>query len=152
MLEHKLTALLEERFGEEDLQDCYVIEVIRGKGDKIEVFLESDGDLTLGKCQKISRYLEKHIDENSWLGEKYTLEVSSPGTDRPLQLLRQYHKNVGRNIRIKAAEDIDVTGVLKEVTEQGIKVEETKKKKEILMHEFDFDQIREAKIQVSFKK
>ena len=152
MLEKKLATILTARFEEEDLQDCYIVEVVRGKGNKVEVFVDSDGELTLNKCRIISRHLEKYIDEQGWLGEKYTLEVSSPGLDRPLRLVRQYEKNVGRNIRIKTDDDVEVVGVLTSFTDKGIIVVEQKKKKEIINHEFDYDQIREAKIQVSFKK
>jgi len=152
MLEEKLTQLLQEHFKEEEFQDCYVVEVVRGKGDKVEAFIDSDGELTLRKCQRISRFLEKHIEENKWLEDKYTLEVSSPGLGRPLQLLRQYKKNVGRNIRVKADDGVDITGLLETVTDKGIVVVEKLKKKETKNHEFAYSEIREAKIQISFKK
>ncbi|MEL6124206.1 MAG: ribosome maturation factor [Bacteroidota bacterium] len=153
MIEKKLVALLESRFEEEDLRDCYVVEVLAKKGQKVEVFVDSDGALTLDKCRIISRYLENHIEEKGWLGEKYTLDVSSPGIDRPITLLRQYRKNLGRKIRVKVHSEEGekrVEGILHKVDEENIAVIEKRKKEEIV-HHVDFDQIIEAKILISFK-
>ncbi|MEO0041740.1 MAG: hypothetical protein RL329_1188, partial [Bacteroidota bacterium] len=87
--------------------------------------------IQLGQCQKLSRYLENELDVNLWLTEEYTLEISSPGVERPLKLARQYPRNVGRNIEVKfGAEPIVKLGLLKSVTETEIVVEETVKRKE----------------------
>jgi len=150
MLEETIERLLVERFKEEDLQDCYLVEVQKSKGDKVEVFVDSDGSLTLNKCRIISRHLEKHLEENGLVNDKYTLEVSSPGLDRPLTQMRQYVKNIGRKIRITDTEDQKVEGKLSSVDDQRILIVE-KLKKEEKEHTFSFDQIKEAKILVSFK-
>ena len=95
MIEKLLSEVLEQRFREEDLNDCFLVDVVEKKNDRIEVYIESDATLTIDTCKKVSRYLEKQIEEHKWLGEKYTLDVSSPGVDNPLKLVRQYKKNVG---------------------------------------------------------
>src|SRR5690625_6104146 len=60
----------------------------------------SDSGMTLAKCQAFSRHIESYLDETLVLGEKYELDVSSPGLDRPLKLVRQYHNNIGRDLKV----------------------------------------------------
>jgi len=105
LIEQKIAALLAEKFKEEDYVDFFIVEIKMHSNNKLEVFIDSDTSLPLSKCQKISRYLEYHIDENQWLGEKYIIEVSSPGISRPLTLVRQYQKNIGRKLAINFLED-----------------------------------------------
>jgi len=150
LIEKSIRKALDEKFSEEEYKDCFVVEIVISKGNKVVAFIECDGPLTLKKCQAISRYLEKLIEENKWLGEKYTLEVSSPGIDRPLLEFRQYKKNIGRNIRIRDHEGGEVKGKLEIVDENGIEVLE-KLKKEEKRHVLPFNKIKEAKILVSFK-
>jgi ribosome maturation factor RimP len=85
--------------------------------------------------------------------DDFSLEVSSPGLDEPLKLMRQYHKNTGRKVEVLLKDGVKTEGVLKEVTDAGIKVEETRgknKKKEIIEHNFPFDLIKSTKIQIVF--
>lgn len=92
MIEGRIIELLEQKFVEPDWQDCFVVEVKQHATNKLEVFIDSDDSITFEKCRKISRYLEEFLDKYLWLGEKYTLDVSSPGISRPLVLKRQYQK------------------------------------------------------------
>jgi ribosome maturation factor RimP len=45
------------------------------------------------------------LDAAGWHGKKYTLNVSSPGLDRPLRDIRQYHSNIGRQARVTVLRD-----------------------------------------------
>ncbi len=99
-IEEKIENLLQAKYAEPDYADCFTIEIKLGAENTLEVFVDSEIALDFAKCQKISRYLEAFLDENKWLGEQYTLEVSSPGADRPLVFLRQYKKHIGRNLEI----------------------------------------------------
>ena len=93
------------------------------KSHKLEVFIESDEDLTLGEVQRISRQLQKSLDEGDFLGDSYRLDVSSPGIDRPLKLKRQYMKNIGRVVSIELDEGEKITARLKAVDDEGLVVE-----------------------------
>ena len=158
MIEEKIRELLEEKFQEEEFQDCYLVEMKHHQSNKrVEVYIECDNALTHEKCQKISRYLEGFIDENQWLGEKYILEVSSPGIGRPLRLKRQYHKNIGRRIEVDFIEGKPHTGQLIEVNDDTITIEYEivvkdgkKKRKEMFQHIIPFDNIKKAKVKVTF--
>jgi len=77
--------------------DYYVVDIkYIAAFNKVQLFLESDTAVTIDRCAIISRIIEKVLDEEKWLGEKYILEVSSAGMDNPLKVLRQYHKHLGK--------------------------------------------------------
>jgi ribosome maturation factor RimP len=124
---------------------------------RIQVFIDSDSELTIEKCAEISRFLEFHLENEGLVPEHYNLEVSSPGVDNPLQMRRQYQKNVGRKVRVKTMDGKHKSGVLKSVTGQYITLEEERKKgkkeksKEERTHQFEFDEIESTKVLISFK-
>jgi ribosome maturation factor RimP len=60
---------------------------------------ESNG-VTLDDCTLVSRTLEKSLDERGDLSERYVLEVSSPGVERPLVRKRDFARFVGREIAV----------------------------------------------------
>jgi len=156
----KIERLLAEKFQEEEFADCYIVEIEHPADNRLNVFMDSDSGITFEKCRKISRYLESFIDEEGWMGEKYTLDVSSPGITRPLKLKRQYFKNVGRKVKVKTTNEgeKEVAGTMIEVTDEKIVVEyserikEGKKKRTVVIQkEIPFEEIKETKIQISFK-
>lgn len=145
----KLRDLLGQKFTEESFRDCFVVDITISKSNKVQIFVDCDSGVNLKTCSQLSRYLEAYLDESLVLGEKYTLEVSSPGVDRPL-IKRQYPKNVGRNIKLKLKEDKKLKGKLEAANEGGIEVLVAKGKKESEVLSIPFDDIVEAKIIVSF--
>ncbi len=156
MIEEHITDLLEVKFQEAEFSDCFLIE-IKHTNKKLEVFIDSDTGVTFEKCQKISRYLEQHIDEEGWLGEKYVLEVSSPGVSRPLTVWRQYPRNIGRKVEVTLNDGLKKTGVLLAVAEQEITIEEKiriqegkKKKTKVVQTPVPFDAIRKTVVKISF--
>lgn len=160
-LTEKLTALLEQKFQEEEFSHLFLVELKHSTNDVIQIFLDSDSSVTYEYCVKLSRYLEGHIEEGGWLGEKYTLDVSSAGVGAPLQFKRQYVKNIGRNVSVEVKDDHKhIKGVLTEVNEDSVVVEyeekvkiEGRKKKELttIRKEVPFDNIKKTIITVSFK-
>jgi len=159
-LKQRLEQLLIEKFKEEIYHDLFIVDIQVKPNDQVFVFLESDSQLTIGMCSKISRYLEHHIEENGWLGEKYTIEVSSPGVGNPLKLPRQFRKNIGRLLSVKVADDHKhKVGTLTTVSDQGIileheekrQIEGRKKKEKVTIEtEIAFDQIEKAVVKIQF--
>jgi len=156
-LEEKINELLAAKFQEDAFQDCFLVELNLHGTNKLEVFLDCDSGLTFDKCRQISRHLESYIDEEGWFGEKYTLEVSSPGLTRPLKLNRQYRKNIGRKVEVTLIDGTIKTGTLKAAGETDITIEETvitkegKKKKTVeVQTELPFEEIKKTKIVISF--
>jgi ribosome maturation factor RimP len=157
VVEQKIDSLLTEKFQEEEFQDCFLLEIKVHPHNKIDVFIDSDTGITFEKCHKISRYLESYLDSEGWVGEKYILEVSSPGTSRPLTLLRQYHRNIGRKVEVSLDEEKTYEGKLVAVGEDFIVVEEKirikegkKKKTEIRQSEIPFADIKKTIVKISF--
>lgn len=73
----------------------------------IQLFVDTDTGITIDQCAKVSRALSAELDANRVFESSLLLEVSSPGIDRPLILLRQYHKNVGRKFKVKYSTGTD---------------------------------------------
>ena len=154
MIENKITTLLQAKFEEPEYQDCFIVDIAQNN-TKVEVYIDCDSGLSLGKCQKLSRYLEGIIDEEAWLGPKYILEVSSPGLTRPL-IPRQYAKNIGRKVKVQT-ETETFEGVLDKVENEAVFISfttvekiEKKKVKTDVVKEIHFDDIKEIKIIISF--
>ena len=91
------------------------------------------------------------------MGEKYTLEVSSPGVTRPLKFARQYPKNINRTLQVKLKNGTQKEGILKAVSdldislEEKIKVQEGKKKKtQTIISTILFENIKETKVKITF--
>lgn len=156
-LEDTIKALLATKFEEEEFADCFLIEIKLHKHNKLDIFLDSDSGITFKKCQRISRYLEAYLDEEGALGEKYVLEVSSPGLGRPLKLRRQYLKNIGRKVEVNLNEGKPMSGVLVAVEEDHIAIEyeikykEGKKnRKRMVQTPIPFENIKKTVVTISF--
>lgn len=157
----KMEGLLEEKFQEEGYQDLFLVETKYNNSNRLFVYIDSDEQLNIERCARLSRFLEKHIEENEWLGEKYTLEVSSPGVDRPLTSARQYRKNIGRTVSVKLQDEHKhVQGKLTKVEEDKVVVSYTEKrriegrrKKETVEveRELPFADIEQTVVKISFK-
>jgi ribosome maturation factor RimP len=154
-----ITKLLEVKFQEEDFKDCFLVELVhQPKQNKLEVFIDADNSLSFERCQKISRFLEGPLDENKWLGERYILEVSSPGVERPLKYLRQYIKNKGRKVEVTLLDGKKVEGIMDDVSEEGIisvsyetKRKEGKKNiKETVIDKIDLKDIKATIVKITF--
>lgn len=160
-LTERLHTLLEEKFQEEDWSHLFVVDIKQLPSEMIQVFLDSDEAVTYEHCTKISRFLEQHIEENGWLGDRYTLDVSSAGVGAPLVLKRQYYKNIGRNVTVELEDDHKhLKGVLAAVSEEHITVTyeekvrlEGRKKKELrtVEQQVPFENIKKTIVTVSFK-
>ena len=96
----------------------------------------------------------KVIEEEAWYPDgNFSLEVSSPGVDEPLQLPRQFKKNVGRKLAVTLQDDTKMEGKLTEANEDGILLEYTegKNKKAVTINKvLAFDEIKQAVVQISF--
>jgi ribosome maturation factor RimP len=66
----------------------------------IRLFVYGQNGVTLGECARLSKMVGGLIDGTELFDRGYTLEVSSPGLDRPLLTLRDYKYRVGETVRI----------------------------------------------------
>ncbi len=97
-LEQKLQDLLQGSV--EDLGcELWGIECQRvGRYLTVRLFIDKEGGVTVDDCADVSRQVSAVLDVEDPIADKYNLEVSSPGLDRPLFTLAQYTRYVGQEI------------------------------------------------------
>lgn len=134
--------------------DIFLVSIKIKPVNNIKIYLDADGGLGIEKCIKINRALYKIMEESAMYPDgDFSLEVSSPGIEEPLKLLRQYRKNVGRDVEVITHEGIKKEGKLTEVAEEKIVIEYTEGKgKKAITKKDDllFTDIKQTKVQVKF--
>ena len=106
------------------------------------------GGVGIGECSRLNARLDKELYEGLKIGDDYTLEVSSPGLDRPLTVFPDFRRSIGRKVRLFLRERIsgkmEVVGTIQGVrdsevilgTQQGdllIGIEKIEKGKQIII-------------------
>lgn len=138
--------------------EMFLVDVSVSPSNVIQVYIDSFDGLTIDKCVAISRSIEQQLDRDA---EDFELQVSSPGLSEPLKVIKQYVKNIGRDLEVLTSEGQILEGELHEADEEGIllktakreKVEGHKKKQLIVKeHQLKYGEINSAKVVVSFKK
>lgn len=135
------------------LVDIIISVSAREEPKKVLILLDGDEGIKIDDCARISRKVGFIIEKEEIIEDAYRLEVSSPGLDHPIVLLRQYMKNIGRNVRITTEEGEQYEGTLTAATEAEVSIAEEKgkgskkEKNEII---FPFDQIKKTEILVKF--
>ncbi len=134
--------------------DVFLVNIRIKPTNNIKIFLDADSGLSIEKCIKINRALYKIMEEKTMYPDgNYSLEVSSPGIDEPLKMVRQYHKNLGRNLEVTLADGTKQEGKLLTVTEEAFVLEVTTGKgKKAVVQEivYAFTGIKQAKVLISF--
>ena len=147
-LEQKINKLLEGHPAH------FLVEVRIKPTNNVKVFIDGDQGVILSELITYNRKLYKELEESGLFPDgDFSLEVSSPGLDEPLKLVRQYKKNVGRYVEVTMSDATKKEGRLIDTTADGIIIEtETGKgkKKEIKQETLLFDQIKQTKIQIKF--
>jgi ribosome maturation factor RimP len=67
----------------------------------VQILVDTDAGITIDACADLSREIGTVLESAGVIDGPYRLEVSSPGLDKPLRLLRQYPKNIGRPFRVR---------------------------------------------------
>jgi ribosome maturation factor RimP len=131
-----------------------LVEVKIKATNNIKVFIEGDKGITIEKCVQFNRQLYKLIESSDFFPPgSFSLEVSSPGVDKPLKLQRQYLKNTGRNIEILFNDGSVKSGRLLQVSNDDIILEETVgkgKKTETRQLVIPFSNIKTTTVQIEF--
>ncbi|MHB0977609.1 MAG: ribosome maturation factor RimP [Candidatus Aquicultorales bacterium] len=124
--EERLVALIEpalDRMGLELID----LELKREAGGKVlRVFIDSPNGVTLDTCADASNLLSETLDEKDPIVGPYSLEVSSPGIERPLTKKEHFKRFLGERVRVKTYGPVngrkDFTGILVGADENGIRV------------------------------
>jgi len=136
-----------------DKDEIFLVDVnVKGKvgNRKIQVFIDGDKSVDIDECSTISKKLSDELEEQDIVDGKYIIEVSSPGADKPLKLIRQYTKHIGRELEVVTKENKKHQGVLLDVLNEKIElsVKSSKVKKELNSDTFKlpFEEIESAKV------
>lgn len=99
-LEQNLQEMLQDAV--EDLGcELWGIECQRvGRFMTVRLFIDKDGGVTVDDCADVSRQVSAILDVEDPIADKYNLEVSSPGLDRPLFTLPQFERYIGQDITV----------------------------------------------------
>jgi ribosome maturation factor RimP len=134
--------------------DVFLVNIRVKPTNNFKVFLDADSGLGIEKCIKINRALYKIMEEKAMYPDgDFSLEVSSPGIDEPLKMLRQYYKNIGRNVEVVLNDGSKKEGKLLEVSETAIVLEqkEGKGKKAVTVNtSLQFADIKQTTVMISF--
>ena len=77
-------------------------------GDNLTIFIDKPGGVTIEDCELIHNLVDGPLDElDPTEGKPYTLNVSSPGIDRPIVTDKDYARNIGLELEIKLFEPIN---------------------------------------------
>ena len=79
----------------------------QGRYSLLRVYIEREEGVTIEECEKVSRQVSALLDVEDPIAGEYTLEVSSPGVDRPLFSVEQYAKYVGSEVNLKLRRAVD---------------------------------------------
>jgi len=135
-------------------EDIFLVDMRIKPINNFKIFLDADGGLGIEKCIKINRALYKRMEEAGMYPEgDFSLEVSSPGLDEPLKMLRQYQKNMGRMVEVVLQDGTKQEGKLIQVTAELIQLEFTEgkgKKAEVKQMEIAFADIKQTKVLIQF--
>ena len=96
----------------------------------IEVLADKiNGGITLDECTRLNRKIAEAIENQNLLAEPYTLEVSSPGLDRPLKTGQDFLRAFGREVRFFLAQPvqnkIEYTGVVNKMEGEEVIIDTT---------------------------
>jgi len=89
----------------------------------LRVFIDKPGGVALVDLERVSREMGDLLDAEDLISERYDLEVSSPGLDRPLRKEREFRWARGKRVRCWLGDGRDVSGRLLDVLEDRLVLE-----------------------------
>ncbi len=78
------------------------VEFKQGREPALTVYIDTETGVDLNTCEAFHHAIDPVLDEvDPTFGAPYTLNVSSPGLDRPLKTKRDFEKNMGKKVEVK---------------------------------------------------
>ncbi len=145
-----LDAALAER------EHLFLIDLSINDANKISIILDGDFGVNLQDCIDVSRAVENNLDREE---QDFSLEVASAGVSSPLKLVRQFKKNIGRTIKVKAISSEEIEAKLSMADDEKITLEwQAREPKKIgkgketvdKKLEIPYENIKEAIVIISF--
>ena len=152
-----VTKLAEERIAERD-EKLFIVDLSISTSNIIRLEIDkTEGNVTIEDCVSVSRNIEHNLDREE---VDFELHVSSAGLDKPVRHINQFAKNVGRSFKVTPETGEQFEAELLKMSDenlvfkQRIQRRDEAKKKKVWVEEFielPYNQIKEAKIVISFK-
>ncbi|RBP49181.1 ribosome maturation factor RimP [Arenicella xantha] len=123
--------------------ELVAVEISGGDTSILRIYIDSPSGkgVTIDDCAKASRQFSAILDVDDPISSRYTLEVSSPGMDRPLAKPQHFQAVVGQDVKIRMNTLVDgrrrFTGELVEATDEFAVVEVDGEQTELLYSEMD---------------
>jgi ribosome maturation factor RimP len=108
--------------------ECWGVEYIsQGRHSLLRVYIDHTNGILVEDCEKVSRQVSGILDVEDPIPGEYTLEVSSPGMDRPLFTIEQFSAFVGEQVKVRLRSPYEgrrnFQGLLRGVEEQDVVVQ-----------------------------
>ena len=97
---NKIKALAESLLQEEKMELADMELLRMGRGWALRLFIDKTGGITLDDCASVSRQFGDQLEVEGLIPFRYTLEVSSPGLDRPLKKDQDFLRHIGNQIQV----------------------------------------------------
>ena len=126
---------------------------VAGRRRVLRVAVDQDGGVTMDDIAEATREVSRVLDDGDLMGaQPYTLEVSSPGVDRPLTLPRHWRRNAGRLVKVALADPGtdaggSVTGRIVSADDTGAVLDVEGSEQRV-----SYADVARAKVQIEFKK
>jgi ribosome maturation factor RimP len=119
-----------------------------GKRRLLRVAVDKDGGVTLDDIADATKEVSRILDESDVMGEQpYTLEVTSPGVDRPLTLPRHWRRNAGRLVKVTLRDGRTVTGRVTTSDDTSVSLDVEGGTEQVALAD-----VAKAKVQVEFNR
>ena len=129
-----------------DVEDVEVSSA--GRRSVVRVLVDSETGVTLDDIAAATHLVSDVLDGSDALGEApYTLEVTSPGVDRPLKLPRHWRRNVGRLVRVTSSDTSQVTGRIQSAEDDSAVLDVDGSQRKVL-----YADVVKARVEVEFSR
>jgi ribosome maturation factor RimP len=123
------------------LEDVTIISA--GRRSMLTVIVDGDTHLSLDQVTSATKAIGEIVESIQSLGETpFTLEVTSPGLDRPLTKVRHWQKNINRLVKVVLLDGLEIKGRIKDVNEVSATVDEKN---------INYSDIKRATLEIEFK-
>jgi len=118
----------------------------------VTCIVDGDASLNLDQVTSVSRLISELLDEAAFMGETpFTLEVTSPGVDRPLTQPRHFAKNVDRLLKIIKLDGSEITGRILSNSDHDVTLT-VAVKKETIQQVITLADIKRAVVEIEFNR
>lgn len=140
----KITDLVQPVLEPEQLDLVEVAVKGRPGGQLLKIFVDSAEGVKLDACTRVSRLISEHLDSAELFPQKYTLEVSSPGLNRPLKNYLDFKRNVNREVEIvyhEGEQSMQFSGQIASVSEKAVDIKSKKEVKSIPISKISYGKV-----------